>query len=115
LSLVLLTARTRQRISGAKVPAGETRVDAYPQLLFAGEKDDQCSYAWSKLNVTETATHIFLTQPGRAPVILPLRAFDSAADMANFAAAARALGRDQAGEDQDAETDGATAAKDDRR
>lgn len=115
LSLILLTARTRHRISKAQVPVGQTAVDAYPQLLFAGESGDQSSYAWSKLNITETATHVFLTQPGRAPVILPLRAFRDASDMANFAAAARALGRDQAGEDQDAEKDGATAAKDDRR
>ncbi|MBK9080540.1 MAG: hypothetical protein IPL91_16265 [Hyphomicrobium sp.] len=113
LSLVLLTARTRHRISGAKVPAGETLVDAYPQLLFAGESGDQSSYAWSKLNVTETATHVFLTQPGRAPVILPLRAFDGAADMANFAAFVRVMGRDEDSEDdQDSQNDGAAAAKD---
>lgn len=115
LSLVALTARARYRINKAKVPSTETVVDAYQQLLLSGEKGDQSSYAWTKLAVVETATHVFLTQAGRAPVILPLRAFRDASDMANFAAAARAFGRDQGGEDQDAETDGATAAKDDRR
>lgn len=113
LSLILLTARTRHRINNAKVPAGQTAVDAYPQLLFAGEVGDQSSYAWSKLGVVETATHVFLTQAGRAPVILPLRAFDSATDMANFAAFARVMGRDEDNEPGlDNETHGASAAKD---
>ena len=66
LSLILLTARTRHRINAAHVPESETRVDVLPQLLFAGAEDDQASYVWSKLGIIETATHIFLTQAGRA-------------------------------------------------
>lgn len=115
MSLILLTARTRHRINSASVPAQQTVVDVYPQLLFAGEEGDQSSYAWSKLTVIETAAHVFLGQAGRAPVILPLRAFRDASDMANFAAMARALGNDDDATndnfDDDAEPDATSAAK----
>ena len=93
LSLILLTARTRHRINAAHVPESETRVDVFPQLVFAGAEADQASYVWSNLDIIETATHIFLTQAGRAPIILPLRAFRDANDMANFAAMARVFHR----------------------
>lgn len=93
LSLIMLTARTRHRINTAAVPGSDTIVDVFPQLVFAGADGDQSSYAWNKLGIIETATHIFLTQAGRAPVILPLRAFRDAKDMANFASMARAFSR----------------------
>ncbi len=115
LSLIALTARARARIARAPLPEGPTTIDAYPQLLFAGKGGDQSSYAWTKLNVVETATHVFLVETGRPPVILPLRAFANAADMANFAALARVMGRDEAEEAGTSGPDHATATKEDSR
>lgn len=114
LGMILLTARTRRRIARAVVPKTPTALDVYPQLFVVGEGGDDRNYVWSKISVAETATHIFLTESGRRPVIVPLRAFRDAGDMANFAAMARVLGRDDENESQDIEPDPASASKESR-
>ena len=111
LSLLLLTARMRRRIKRADVPESETVVDVFPQVCLAGEEGNQGSYLWSALNIVETGSHVFLCQAGRAPVILPLRAFRDAADMANFAAMARVLGSEDEREDLPIEADDEPRAK----
>lgn len=85
LSMVLLTWRTRRRIANTPLPAAPTRIDVYPEAFFVSEGvDKNCSYVWSEANLTDTDTHVFITQGTRKPVIIPVRAFDSLAAMQAF-------------------------------
>lgn len=85
LSMVLLTWRTRRRIANTPLPATPTRIDVYPDAFFVSEDDDENrSYVWSEANITDTNSHVFITQGTRKPVIIPVRAFDNPEAMQAF-------------------------------
>jgi hypothetical protein len=90
VSLVLTLAR-RRRVARYALPAGETRITADSAGLRVDEDEVTMRHSWSDVAaVTPGRAHVFFDVAQARPVIVPLRAFGDADEMARFAASADA-------------------------
>ncbi|MBS0235120.1 MAG: YcxB family protein [Proteobacteria bacterium] len=87
-----LTLRTNWRIAKARIPSNEIEIEASPSALQVRGGSAPRSLAWGSIaRVISAPAHVFLCLTPRNALIVPLRAFRSAAHMHAFADLSEAL------------------------